>query len=111
MTALLDQNLSFRLAPLIGGVFTEVHHVQSIGLSGKSDREIWQVARLNNWVIVSKDADFADMALLYGAPPKVIRLKLGNCTWEEPATAINRWADPIRDFLQDGESSLLVIGR
>ncbi|HEY0430936.1 MAG TPA: DUF5615 family PIN-like protein [Pyrinomonadaceae bacterium] len=42
------------------------------------DRAIWQYAQTNRFVIVSQDADFADMATLYGPPPKVIWLRCGN---------------------------------
>jgi len=37
-------------------------------------------------VLVSLDADFADMATLYGSPPKVIWLRCGN----QPTSVIEK---------------------
>jgi len=45
-----------------------------------SDEAIWRYARDNGFCIVTKDADFYDISLLRGAPPKVIWLKGGNVT-------------------------------
>jgi predicted nuclease of predicted toxin-antitoxin system len=39
------------------------------------DRTIWEFAKTNGLAIVSQDSDFADMAALYGPPPKVIWLR------------------------------------
>ena len=45
-----------------------------------SDKDLWEYARLNDYIIVTKDSDFYDMSLLYGQPPKIIWLKIGNQT-------------------------------
>lgn len=45
-----------------------------------TDKEIWDYAKTHSYVIVTKDADFLDMSLLYGQPPKIIWLKIGNQT-------------------------------
>ncbi|NCR60214.1 MAG: hypothetical protein GPJ01_21895, partial [Microcystis aeruginosa LL13-06] len=37
-----------------------------------------EFAKFNNFVIVSKDADFHQRSLLYGHPPKFIYLRIGN---------------------------------
>ena len=39
------------------------------------DRAIWEYAKANDFILVSQDADFADMATLFGLPPKVIWLR------------------------------------
>ena len=48
------------------------------GLDRADDRAIWEFAKAGGFVVVSQDADFADMAALYGPPPKVIWLRCGN---------------------------------
>lgn len=40
---------------------------------------IWEYAKTNGFVIVSKDSDFHQRSLLYGHPPKFIYLRIGNC--------------------------------
>ena len=51
-----------------------------VGLERAADEEVWRFAQLHNLVIVTKDADFGDLGLVRGFPPKVIWLRLGNCT-------------------------------
>ena len=41
---------------------------------------MWAYAKANDFVIVSKDSDFVDLSVLEGAPPKVVWVRLGNCT-------------------------------
>jgi len=44
------------------------------------DREVWQVAKGEGWIIVTKDADFLDLSTIYGSPPKVLLVRYGNCS-------------------------------
>ena len=50
-------------------------HVRDCKLKGFPDQDIWEYARLNGFIIVSKDSDFYQRRLLYGQPPKVISEK------------------------------------
>ncbi len=43
-----------------------------------SDDTIWNYAKENNLVIITKDKDFSLKQLINGAPPKVIHIKFGN---------------------------------
>ena len=45
-----------------------------------TDTEIWERGRVENLVIFSKDVDFYDRALLFGAPPQVVHVAVGNCS-------------------------------
>jgi predicted nuclease of predicted toxin-antitoxin system len=80
MKLLLDENLSRRIVPFLQTVFPGSSQVALIGMERASDMDVWQYARDNAFVIVSKDADFYDLSLLHGAPPKVVWLKTGNAT-------------------------------
>jgi predicted nuclease of predicted toxin-antitoxin system len=53
-------------------------------LAEVDDRTIWRFADTNGFVLVTLDADFAEMAALHGPPPKVIWLRRGN----HPTTVI-----------------------
>ena len=46
--------------------------------SHSSDSEISEYARLNELVIVSKDADFSDRIITQSPPPWVVHLRFGN---------------------------------
>ena len=45
-----------------------------------TDTQIWERGRLENLIIFSKDVDFYDRALLFGTPPQVIHVAVGNCS-------------------------------
>lgn len=111
MTLLLDQNLSPKLKEPLSALFETVVHVQDLDMDETPDVEIWRTARERGWAIMSKDGDLADMALLYGAPPKVIRLRIGNGPWRSAAEVALENAEAIRDFLSNPVSSLLVLSR
>jgi len=90
MKLLFDENLSPNLPRLVGAVFAGSEHVREIGLKGHTDEEIWNYARLHGFTIISKDKDFYQRALLYGSPPKLVWLRLGNCTRDELQALIQR---------------------
>lgn len=69
-----------------------------VGLAQASDREIWDYARTFGFVIVSLDADFADRAILNGAPPKVIWLRCGNQSTEFIERLLRNHAQIIETF-------------
>lgn len=82
MRLLFDENLSPKLPILLAAVFPGSLHVRDCGLLGRADEALWGYARDQEMTIVSKDADFHERSLLYGAPPKLVRLRIGNCTRE-----------------------------
>ena len=84
MKLLFDQNLSFKLCRQLADLFPDSNQVRLIGMEEADDRKVWEYARDHDFILVSQDADFADMAILYGPPPKVIWLRCGN----QPTSAI-----------------------
>lgn len=80
MKLLFDENLSPRLVAELSTEFPGSAHVHDVGLGSATDAVVWDYARANGFVIVSKDSDFADLSVLYGAPPKVVWIRRGNCT-------------------------------
>ncbi len=43
-----------------------------------SDDQIWEHARINNFIIVTNDKDFLNMATVKGFPPKIVLLRTGD---------------------------------
>ena len=78
MKLLLDENLSRRIVPFLQQNYPDSSQVVLLGLQAATDAEIWEFAKTQNYVVVSRDADFADLSLLHGAPPKLIRLRTPN---------------------------------
>jgi predicted nuclease of predicted toxin-antitoxin system len=74
---LFDQNLPDKLVVSLRDIFPNSRHVKRLGLSAVPDQEVWNFAKQNDFMIISKDSDFHQMSFLYGAPPKFIWIKLG----------------------------------
>jgi predicted nuclease of predicted toxin-antitoxin system len=75
---LFDHNLSTRLPDLFAEEFPDSKHVVDLDLQNKNDIEIWNYAKENEYVIVSKDKDFYHLSIQNGHPPKVIWFLVGN---------------------------------
>ena len=109
MKLLFDENLSPRLALRLANLFPKSTHVRDIGLKVAADPAVWDYARLNDFVIVSKDADMHDLSLLFGNPPKVIWVRLGNCSTTQAENLLRREFDAIQTFYADADTSLLAL--
>ena len=80
MKLLFDENLSPKLPNSLSDIFPHSLHVRDVGLKTTIDPIVWDYAKDNNLMIVLKDADMHDLSLVFGNPPKVIWLRLGNCS-------------------------------
>lgn len=109
MRLLFDQNLSFRLVRELNGIFAECAQVARQGLANAHDQEVWQFAKDRDFILVSQDADFAEMALLRGPPPKVIWLRCGNRPTDFVADLLRRHRDSIHQFGLDPVSACLEL--
>lgn len=78
MKLLLDENLSRRLVPFLQHDYAGSSQVVLLGMESASDKEVWQKAKDEDYVILTRDADFQELSLVWGQPPKVIRLKTLN---------------------------------
>lgn len=48
-----------------------------------TDEEIWEYAKRNDLIIVSKDVDFSNKIIVKNPPPKGIHIKVGNLKIKE----------------------------
>lgn len=78
MKLLLDENLSRRLVPFLQERYPGSSQVVLVGLERAGDIAIWEFARTQGFVIVSRDSDMEELSVLRGAPPHVIAIKGGN---------------------------------
>ena len=78
MKLLFDENLSSKLVSLLSEKFPKSSHIEFLKMQGTTDGNIWEYARTENYIIVSKDNDFRQRSFLFGFPPKVIWLSVGN---------------------------------
>lgn len=101
MKLLFDQNISFRAAQKLKPTFPECGQVRELNLENKSDRELWDFAKREHYSIVTFDADFYDLVTLYGHPPKVIWLRMGNTSTDNLIKVIQTHSEIIKAFLTD----------
>ena len=109
MKLLFDENLSRRLCQKLEDIFPDCKQVCLVGLENVDDRDIWQYAAKEGLTIVSKDGDFHDLSFLLGAPPKVIWLRIGNCTTDLAEAVIRRNIEAIKSFENSDEAAILVL--
>ena len=109
MKLLLDQNLSPRLVYRFADLYPDAAHVSQVGLDRADDLTVWAHARAHGYAIVSKGSDFADVSVLRGVPPKLIWLRLGNCTTGDVERALRRAHQAIVDFVHDPAAGVLEL--
>ena len=76
---LFDENLSHKLVWLLADFFFDSIHVRDVGLKAANDPVGWEYAKDNDLMIVSKDSDMHQRSFVFGHPPKVVWVRLGNC--------------------------------
>jgi predicted nuclease of predicted toxin-antitoxin system len=106
---LFDHNLSPRLVDELRDTFPDASHVVSIGLDRALDQQVWQYAKEHDYTLVSKDADFNHLVTLLGFPPKVVWLRIGNCTTAQAEQALRANAQTIRSFVENPAAGFLSI--
>lgn len=108
MTFLVDNQLPPALARWMAersGIAAS--HVAEEGMSHVSDADIWRFAGERDWILVSKDVDFANLhakrPATEPARPRVLWVRLGNCRRTQLLKAFeSAWPAIIQSF-ESGE--------
>jgi predicted nuclease of predicted toxin-antitoxin system len=106
---LFDENLSRRLVERLASDFPGSTHVDDLSLRGRPDSEIRDAAREHGALLVTKDSDFLELSLLYGAPPKVIWLRVGNAGTDAIAELLLRNKPRLDSFAANDSEALLEL--
>ena len=109
MKLLFDHNLSHKLVPRLADVFPDSTQTRLLNFARRADEVIWGHARDHGFTMVSLDKDFADLALLRGAPPKIIWLRCGNSTVAEVEQLLRLNLAAIRRFEISESDAVLEI--
>jgi predicted nuclease of predicted toxin-antitoxin system len=109
MKLLFDQNLSPKLVRELAAEYPGSAHVRDHGMATAPDPTLWTFAAANGFVIVSKDTDFQQRALLLGHPPKVVWVRLGNCPTLAVATLLRVRLADLLAFEADAVASFLAL--
>jgi len=106
---LFDANLSHRLVVLLSDLFPGSVHVSQVALERAADQEVLDHAVENDFIVVSKDEDLHQLALLQGPPLKVVWVRLGNCTTSDVEAALRTGAGRIERLEADDDATFLVL--
>jgi len=87
---------------LLEDIFQGSESVLTIGLGGATDGEIWDYAVAAGCLIVSKDLDFAERALL-ASTVKVVWLRLGNCTTASVHLILRNSVQRLAEFVDSND--------
>jgi predicted nuclease of predicted toxin-antitoxin system len=93
----------------LSDLFPNSLHVRDVGMKTTIDPTVWDYAKNNDLMIVSKDADMHDLSIIFGNPPKVIWLRLGNCSTLQVENLLRRELCWIELFYEDENLSLLAL--
>jgi predicted nuclease of predicted toxin-antitoxin system len=104
-----DENLSPRLIDILSDVYPASVHVNQCNLKSSDDFAIWEYARKNELTIVTKDSDFAEWSVISGSPPKVVWVRVKNCTTTEIEVLLRSGYETVKRFIEkDAETCLIV---
>ena len=109
MKLLFDQNLSPTLVLLLKDIFEGNIHVQAIGLGNADDDLVWNYAKKENLIIVTKDIDFSERVHSSGFPPKVIWIRRGNCSTNTIESLLRDNYKDIIEFDKNDDNGTLIL--
>ena len=111
MKLLFDHNLSPRLVGRLSDLYPDSNHLFNLQLDTVEDSIVWQYALKHEFTIVTKDSDFSELSLIQGFPPKIIWIRIGNCTTNEIESLIRSRAEDIKTFNSELSLGVMVLSR
>ncbi|BAZ31613.1 hypothetical protein NIES4074_40860 [Cylindrospermum sp. NIES-4074] len=109
MKLLFDHNLSPRLVNRLADIYPDSQHLFLIGLDQADDCSVREYALLGKFMLVTKDADFNELSILQGFPPKVIWIRRGNCSTSQIEEILRSHLEDIQAFEQNPDLGVLTL--
>lgn len=109
MKLLYDHNLPPLLVSRLADLFPGSQHVFALRLDRASDWEVRTYAQENDFLIVTKDADFSELCVLRGFPPKIIWIRRGNCSVTILEEILRQHHDDIEALERDSVNGVLTL--
>jgi predicted nuclease of predicted toxin-antitoxin system len=105
-----------QLPPVLATYLTEVPgveatHTFALGMLGSSDRTIFEAARAECAVVMTKDADFVTLVERWGAPPQIVWITAGNVSNAALRALVSRAWPTAVDLLRAGEMLVEISDR
>lgn len=111
MKLLFDHHLSPSLVERLADLFPASDHVWNLNLHDVPDTTVWVYAREHNFTIVSKDADFSEISMELGYPPKLLWLRIKNWSTDQIEELIRSKYPLVAELPGATERGILVLFR
>ena len=109
MKLLFDHHLSPSLVQRLADLFPQSDHVWNVNLHNVPDETVWLYAREHGFTVVSKDADFSEVSMQLGYPPKLIWLQIENWSTDQVEELIRSRYDRISELPDATDRAILVL--
>ena len=111
MTIWVDAHLSPEIAVWITNRFgVAAFALRDVGLRDAEDAEIFEAARAQGVIVITKDRDFADLVNRYGTTPQIIWLTCGNTSNARLKEILSLTLLQALKFLRSGEALVEISG-
>lgn len=111
MTIWVDAHLPPVIATWIASTFgVEAIALRDLGLRDAEDLEIFEAAKAQEAIVMTKDSDFVDLVDRLGAPPKIIWLTCGNTSNLRLREILSKTLPRALELLAAGETLVEISG-
>ncbi|MBD2602372.1 MAG: DUF5615 family PIN-like protein [Microcystis sp. M20BS1] len=111
MTIWVDAHLSPAIATWISTTLEiEALALRDLGLRDAEDTEIFQVAKAQRAILMTKDSDFVDLVERLGSPPQIIWLTCGNTSNARLREILSETLPRALELLAAGETLVEISG-
>ncbi len=111
MTIWIDAYLSPAIATWITNTFgITALALRDIGLRDAEDPEIFEAAKAQAIILITKDSDFVDLVERLGSPPQIIWLTCGNTSNARLREILSTNLPRALEILQAGEALVEISG-
>jgi predicted nuclease of predicted toxin-antitoxin system len=108
---LFDHHLSPTLVQRLADLFPGSAHVWSVALHNVPDTKVWLYAKEHGFTVVSKDADFSEISMELGYPPKLLWLRIKNWSTDQVEELLRADYPLIVDLERSSDRGILVLFR
>jgi predicted nuclease of predicted toxin-antitoxin system len=111
MTIWIDAHLSPAIATWVTNTFgITALALRDVGLRDAEDSEIFDAAKAQGIIFLTKDSDFVDLVNRFGSPPQVIWLTCGNTSNARLRDILRATLPEALALLRAGEALVEIVG-
>jgi predicted nuclease of predicted toxin-antitoxin system len=112
MTIWVDAHLSPAISIWITTTFgIRALALRDVGLRDAEDPDIFEVAKAQGVIFMTKDSDFVDLVNRFGAPPQIIWLTCGNTSNARLQEILSATLPEALELLLAGEALVEISGK